>query len=256
MAHKKIVLLGGPGFSTYAVYHAIRRQYPIAAVILENKVPLSTFLKKRAKKLGWFTVAGQVLFQATVVKWLTRGAAQRLQQIEKAGQLEGDPIPESDLIRVNSVNDDAVIAHLQSLQPDLVVVNGTRIIAKRVLQSVACPFINTHAGITPQYRGVHGTYWALASRDAANSGVTVHLVDAGIDTGGVLYQATVTPTPADNFVTYPLLQLGAGIPLLLRAIGDALHGELQPQPREGKGKLWHHPTLWQYLYNRIVHKVK
>ena len=39
--------------------------------------------------------------------------------------------------------------------PRVVIVNGTRIIQERVLQSVDAIFLNTHAGITPMYRGVH-----------------------------------------------------------------------------------------------------
>ena len=41
-----------------------------------------------------------------------------------------------------------------------------------------------HAGITPQYRGVHGGYWAVVNNDPEHCGVTIHFVDKGIDTGG------------------------------------------------------------------------
>jgi methionyl-tRNA formyltransferase len=260
MENKTIVLLAGPGFSTHAVYHALAAAYPIAHVVVEAPVAKKTFLQRRIKKLGFFTVAGQVMFQAMMVPLLERLSQNRKKEIQRQYGLDGRPLPDSEVTAVPSINDEQVIQLLQQWKPDLIVVNGTRIISKKVLGSVGCPFINTHAGITPQYRGVHGTYWALASHDAANSGVTVHLVDAGIDTGGILYQAKVTPEKSDNFVTYPLLQLAAGIPLLLKAVADALQGRLSAVPTPGsggaKGKLWHHPTLWQYLYNRIVHKIK
>ena len=66
------------------------------------------------------------------------------------------------------------------------------------------------AGITPLYRGVHGAYWALAEGRRDLCGVTVHRVDAGIDTGEVLAQVLIDPTPQDNFVTYPWLQVAEG----------------------------------------------
>jgi folate-dependent phosphoribosylglycinamide formyltransferase PurN len=72
---------------------------------------------------------------------------------------------------------------LKAINPDLVIVNGTRIISKKVLSSINSKFVNIHVGITPKYRGVHGTYWALVNNDVENSGVTVHFVDEGIDTG-------------------------------------------------------------------------
>ncbi len=256
MENNKIVLLAGAGFSTHAVYHALSKDYCISRVIIEDKVNRKLFLKRRIKNLGWITVIGQILFQAFIVKVLDATSKKRVQQLTTALRLDGSEIPASIITRVPSVNDAATMALLQQEAPDLVVVNGTRIIAKKILTGISCPFINTHAGITPKYRGVHGTYWALVHKDKANSGVTVHLVDPGIDTGGVLYQETVTPTLADNFVTYPLLQLGAGIPLLRQAINDAFANQLQVKQTTGESKLWYHPTIWQYLYHRIVHNVK
>ncbi|RZK35168.1 MAG: formyl transferase, partial [Hymenobacter sp.] len=151
------------------------------------------------------------------------------------------------LSAVPSVNSPECIALLQELQPDVVVVNGTRIIGKKVLASVPCPFLNTHAGITPLYRGVHGGYWALANNDPSHCGVSVHLVDTGIDTGGILYQALIAPTAEDNFTTYPLLQLAAGLPLLARGVRDALAGTLRRRPAPvGESRLWSHPTLSEY----------
>src|SRR5262249_22864046 len=109
------------------------------------------------------------------------------------------------------------------------------------------PFINYHAGITPKYRGVHGGYWAQAEGDPGNFGVTVHLVDRGIDTGEVLYQERLAPSADDNYSTLPYLQLGAALPLLERAARDAVNGTLRPEKLDLPSKLWSHPTLWQYI---------
>jgi len=129
-----------------------------------------------------------------------------------------------------------------------VVVNGTRILSKRLLGCIDAVFINMHAGITPLFRGVHGGYWPLAQGQPEHCGVTVHLVDPGIDRGKVLGQALIQPTPEDNFTTYPLLQLAAGIPLMLRAVQGALDGapETVPHP-PGSSMQWYHPTLGSYL---------
>jgi len=133
-----------------------------------------------------------------------------------------------------------------SLHPSVVVVNGTRIISRPLLDALDCPIINTHAGITPRFRGVHGGYWALVQGTPELVGTTVHLVDQGIDTGGVLAQATFEPTRADTVATYPYLHLAAGLPLLadqlarLREVGD-----LTPVPASGlpdESRLYLHPT--------------
>jgi methionyl-tRNA formyltransferase len=137
--------------------------------------------------------------------------------------------------------------HLQQLQPRAILVMGTRLIAGEVLRSVDAPFINYHAGVTPKYRGVHGGYWARAEGDDDNFGVTVHLVDEGIDTGTVLYQDRLAPSPTDNYSTYPYLQLAAALPLLERAARDAIAGSLRPQRVDLPSRLWSHPTLWAYV---------
>ncbi|MBJ6108278.1 hypothetical protein JAO73_04600 [Hymenobacter sp. BT523] len=250
-AGKKIVMLAGPGESTNILFHALDAEFGVHRIIVETPVSQKQLLKRRAEKLGWATVLGQIAFKLAVAGPLGRASQPRLTALKKANQLNDQPLPDDRTIRVPSVNDPACIAQLQALNPDVVVVNGTRIIAKRVLTSVPCPFLNTHAGITPLYRGVHGGYWALANNDAAHCGVSVHLVDAGIDTGGIIAQALIQPGPEDNFATYPLHQLIAGMPLLKEAVRAALRGTIQLRPApEGASRLWSHPTLSQYWANR------
>jgi folate-dependent phosphoribosylglycinamide formyltransferase PurN len=106
-------------------------------------------------------------------------------------------------------------------------VNGTRIISKEVLNCVDAVFINMHAGITPKYRGAHGAYWALYNKDRENAGVTIHLVDEGIDTGNIIYQSVVPITEKDNFATYPTLQTCVGVEYEVKAINDIANGKLK-----------------------------
>lgn len=249
---RKVVVLAGPGESTDILFHYLDQKFGVHHLIVETPVGQRQLLSRRVEKLGWSVVLGQVLFKLGVAGWLGRASRGRQQAIRVAHGLSAAPPPSGRLTRVPSVNSPECIALLQSLQPDVVVVNGTRIISKKVLAAVPCPFLNTHAGITPLYRGVHGGFWALANGDPAHCGVSVHVVDAGIDTGSILAQAVIQPTPADNFATYPLLQLAAGLPLLAQAVADALNGNLRTRPApDGPSRLWSHPTLGQYLRARL-----
>ena len=244
----RVVIIAGPGAPTHIVYHALNAAVGIYKVIIEQPVPAKQLLKRRVEKLGLPTVTGQLLFKAVVEKPLKVLSAKRQQQIKEQFKLNEAPIPASEVIHVSSINSPEAIAALQELRPDVVVVQGTRIISKKVLQSVPARFINTHAGITPLYRGVHGGYWAMANDDRAHCGVSVHFVDAGIDTGGIIAQALIEPTAEDNFVTYPLLQMAAGLPLLAQAVRDTLQGRVQEIPAPaGKSRLWSHPTLAEWL---------
>lgn len=252
MNSPKIVLLAGKGISTNILYNALIKDFTVTAIILEEPVSKKQFLKKRIKKQGIIKVVGQILFQLLIVKFLDLFSKGRKKEILLQYAMHDNALPYEKIIQVRSVNDETCIQILQSLQPNLVIVNGTRIISSQVLNCVSSNFINIHAGITPKYRGVHGAYWALVNNEPENCGVTVHLVDPGIDTGAVIAQKTITITQNDNFVTYPLLQLAEGLPLIKSAISAILDDNLSPKDTSGESRLWYHPTISQYFYNRII----
>lgn len=259
MAKKtSIVLLGGQHDTTWFVYNALKDEFPIERVILElGDGSRKKFIQRRIKRLGLPTVIGQILFHVVCSKWLARESESRIADIKEQFQLQETPAAPDKVVAVASVNSDACREALQEAAPRVVIVNGTGIIGKKTLQCIDAIYINTHVGITPEYRGVHGGYWALACDDRENCGVTVHLVDTGIDTGNVLYQATIEPEPSDNFKSYPYLQYAAAVSILKKAVSDALNGSLTPIHREGsRSTLWYHPTLWGYLKKRWLKGVK
>jgi phosphoribosylglycinamide formyltransferase-1 len=249
-----IVILAGDGDSTWIVHNALRERFPIAALIVEPDPPAIELLRRRARRVGRLAVAGQVGF-ILYARLTRRFSGARRDAILREHGLSRTPALGA-ATRVPSANSREAIDLLQSLRPDVVVVNGTRILAQEVLDCVDAPFLNMHAGITPMYRGVHGCYWALANGDAAHAGVTVHLVDAGVDTGGVIAQAVVRPTPADSYHTYPFLQIAAGLPLLVQAVSDALDGRLRTFEVAGESRLYYHPTIWRYAVNRVRRGVR
>lgn len=254
---RKVVLLCGPGPSTNIVYHALTREFGEVDTVLEAVPTRWHLLRRRLRKLGVAVVAGQLPFQAALVPLLRRAGARRIQAIKREHSLDDAPIS-GPVTRVPSVNSDEARAVLQRLDPAVVVVNGTRIIERETLACIPAPFVNMHAGITPIYRGVHGGYWALVEGRHDLVGTTVHLVDEGIDTGGIIAQATFTVTPEDSFATYPYLHLTAGLPILMRSVRGLLDGTLQRDaPPEGlPSKLRSHPTIWGYVRARLRQGVR
>lgn len=253
----RVVLLAGIDPVSRIVYHALARALPVAAVILEDKVPRSQLVRRRVKALGPVTVAGQVLFMAAVLPWLRRAGARRVAAVMGEHGLDDSPIP-APVVRVASVNSDEARGALRRAEPDVVVVNGTRIIGAETLAATAAPFLNMHAGITPLYRGVHGAYWALAERRPDLVGTTVHLVNKGIDTGAVVGQVTFPVGREDSFATYPYLHTAHGLPLLLDSVRNALEGRLvaSRNPKKLPSRLRSHPTAWGYLARRALHGVR
>lgn len=252
-------MISGPGEYPIMVYnYLIQHNLHIERLIIETPVNTKNFLIRRIKKIGAFNVLGQVLHRMLIVPFLKIESKKRLQKIKEMGQLNSKMANPDVISKVPSANSDQCLDLLRQLNPSVVVVVNTRILSTRTLSSIPAKFINIHAGITPKYRGWHGGYWALVHNDKTNCGTTIHLVDKGIDTGGILYQKNIDPTDQDNYYTYPFLQLIAGLPILKRAIKDVLNQNIQLKvpDKNNDSNLYYHPTIWQYLINRISKKVK
>jgi len=242
---------------TNIVYARISKDFSITTVIVEEPVSKMLLLKRRIKKTGIFNVAGQLLFMLCIAKPLRLLSVKRKREILKNYSLTDTDIPSEKIKFTSSVNNNETISLLQELKPDLVIVNGTRIISKEVINCINARFINIHAGITPLYRGVHGAYWAMAMNDKEHCGVTIHYIDTGIDTGGILAQGIIVPEQADNFTTYPYLQFAIGTELFVEVIRNFINGALEEKNApNGSSNLWYHPTLGQYIYFRICKGAK
>jgi hypothetical protein len=237
---------------TRILYHGLKNDFNISRIIIEKPADRVKLIRRRIKRLGLLTVIGQLIFQAGYVPFLRTVSKKKVRKILQALSLDISPLPGEKIIHVSSVNGEDFKNLIKDLQTDLVIVNGTRVISAGVLQLIKSPIINVHVGITPLYRGVHGAYWALVNKDKNNCGVTIHAIDSGIDTGGILKQENITPARNDNFITYPYLQFYKAILLVKAVIPDCLNKTLKflPAP-EGKSHLWYHPTIWQYWKYRL-----
>jgi folate-dependent phosphoribosylglycinamide formyltransferase PurN len=255
MKTTNIAILAGEGDSTTFMYNSLKNDFCITNVIIEEPVSKKKLISRRIKKLGFFKVLGQIFFMLYNV-FLNKKSVNRINAIRRHEGLCDDSIKEELVTRVTSINSAEVLELLKEIDVEVIVVNGTRIISTKILESTNVPFINTHSGITPKYRGVHGGYWALTANDRDNCGVTVHLVDKGIDTGGILYQGIINVTEEDNFNSYPYLQIALAIPLMKRAIKDVSNGSVKIKQLNLPSKLWSHPTIFEYLFYKIKHKVK
>ena len=245
----RVVIIGREGDSTAILLNYLATDLA-CTLILEAPISTKALLRSRVRRLGLLRVAGQVLFQVCIALPMGRASSSKKQGVMRTAGLSNDRSAFLHVLRVPSVNHPDCIRAVKQLDPAVVVINGTRIVKASTLKTLGVPVLNMHVGITPRYCGVHGAYWALVNDDPEHCGVTVHLVDEGIDTGAILYQKTIQPSASDNFTTYPLLQLAAGVPLLRRAIMDVFHDRAVGNVGDGPHRRWYHPTLIQYVRYR------
>jgi len=101
---------------------------------------------------------------------------------------------------------DELIHLLQEKQVDLVCLAGfMRILAPNVIEAFKWQMINVHPSLLPKYggKGMHGNHVheaVLAARESV-SGMTIHFVDEGCDTGPIIHQAEVDIEEGENPLT-------------------------------------------------------
>lgn len=118
-------------------------------------------------------------------------------------------------------------------EPSLVVSAGLmRILPPGFVRLFSPALINTHPALLPNFPGAHAVRDALAA-GAPETGVTVHVIDEGVDTGPVLRQRTVVVRDGEteDELHERIKQLER--PLLVDVVRDIATGDLNlPQSAE------------------------
>lgn len=92
-------------------------------------------------------------------------------------------------------------SYLTSLAPDLIIVCGYKYIIPSSIYDI--PYlrtVNIHPSYLPAYRGQHVINWAILEGDK-KTGVTLHYIDDGIDTGDIILQEEVPIDSNDDALT-------------------------------------------------------
>lgn len=243
---KKVAVIGRNSHSSKILVNSLLRSNFDVNFIEEKRKDQVTLLKRRAVKLGILRVALQVMFQA-FQRLFKIASKSRVREI--IGNYDDDLKP---VRQFENVNSKQAVDFISSIEADLFVLSGTRILSANFLNSMSKPIINIHAGITPKYRGVHGGYWALVNDDERLFGSTIHRVDEGIDTGAVIKYSYSKPTGKDNFSTYPLLQQKSAAFDLIEILKSNRFETTKEEPLDCESLLWTHPTIIQYIWYRIM----
>lgn len=91
-----------------------------------------------------------------------------------------------------------LLEHVDFFKPDLVVLAGfMRILPPNFVEALTPNLINTHPSLLPDFPGAHAVRDAI-NAGATKTGVTIHVVDNGVDTGPKIAQREVEITPEDS----------------------------------------------------------
>jgi phosphoribosylglycinamide formyltransferase-1 len=120
--------------------------------------------------------------------------------------------------------DAALTEAVRAFRPTLVVSAGfMKILGKRFLEQFTT--VNTHPSLLPAFPGAHAVRDALAY-GVKITGATVHLVDAGVDTGRVIAQVPVAVADDDDEASLHERIKTAERAMLVDVVGRWSRGEL------------------------------
>jgi phosphoribosylglycinamide formyltransferase-1 len=130
--------------------------------------------------------------------------------------------------------DHALVDHLREANVDCVVLAGfMRIVTRVLLDAFPNRVVNIHPSLLPAFPGVDAQAQALAY-GARVTGCTVHLVDAGTDTGPIIAQAAVPILATDTRDALANRILVEEHKLLVHALRLLAEGKVRVEPVEGK----------------------
>lgn len=137
-----------------------------------------------------------------------------------------------DLLQPASLRDPDAVAALRALAPQVMVVAAFgQILRPDILAIPARGCLNVHASLLPKYRGASPIAAAILAGDS-DTGVTIMLMDTGMDTGPVLAARgePISPQDTTGSLTQRLAETGAE--LLSQTLPRWLAGQTEPTPQD------------------------
>ncbi|MGA8621347.1 MAG: formyltransferase family protein [Candidatus Sulfotelmatobacter sp.] len=126
------------------------------------------------------------------------------------------------------------IARLRQWSPDLIIFTGGNILRKQLLSVPRLGVLNLHLGLLPQIRGMSSPEWSLLNHVPV--GITIHYMDAGIDTGPVLqiYEYPIVAR-CESLSDLRLRLISFGIEKVGEVVAGLDRGTIFPTPQADHG---------------------
>lgn len=101
----------------------------------------------------------------------------------------------------SNINEATIISKIKTEKPDIIISGYfDQIIKKEIILVPSFGILNVHLSMLPEYRGVKPVFWVLKNNEP-KTGVTIHLIDGGLDTGDIISQKEVEILSTDSVDT-------------------------------------------------------
>jgi hypothetical protein len=157
-------------------------------------------------------------------------------------------------VRRGELSTPEVAASLAEAAPEAVVVFGPGIIREPLLSALpAGRTLNLHQGLSPYYRGSGTNFWPYLEGRLHCIGVTLHYLDKGIDTGGIIAHGRPEIVPSDTLHSIGCKTIEVTADLAIRVL-QALHGgaDLPAIPQWEGGRLFQRKDMSGEAVEKLV----
>jgi len=224
----RIIFLGTPEFSVPPLEYLLKSEYQVIAVYTQPDKP---------------TGRGRMLEQSPVKKVALKHGVEVFQPLKLRHPDEMD--------------------RLANLKPDLILVAAFgQILPRSVLDIPRFGCLNIHPSLLPRFRGATPIPSAILSGDK-ETGVTIMLMEAGMDTGPVITQIIVGIEPDDTAESLTGRLSKASVRLLGEALPLWFDGSLKSQPQDNSKATYTKPISkedglvnWQLSAEEISRRVR
>jgi folate-dependent phosphoribosylglycinamide formyltransferase PurN len=226
----KIVMLCGADANQKALAHRLHAVAPLGAIALID-IPPSRQPRRLSPRLASITI-GQPLRHA----W---------RALLKSSDRKYPSFPDAPISAHAGVNANSVMALLRSERPQLVLVSGTDLLRKPLIDTVGeigGRILNLHAGLSPYMKGgPNCTNWALALQEFDMIGNTIMWLDAGIDSGAIVLTERTPLAGTESLAELHSKVMDHGHDCYCRCLArlrDGLKVPSVPQQEIGRGRLF------------------
>jgi|SRR6186713_149596 len=142
-------------------------------------------------------------------------------------------------LHVADVNTDEIADLLLRIDADLLLsVHCRKILHPKIFRLSRCGAVNVHPSLLPKYRGLSPQHQTLIHGDT-ETGVTIHFIDSGVDTGDILITETIPISPQTYIYELQIKMLTVYKYLVPNAMKLIETGNPTTRPQEKGGSSWY-----------------
>ncbi len=142
-----------------------------------------------------------------------------------------------EVINPTSINE-GLIEKIKKINPDIIFsIYYRKILPNIILKIPKFGCINIHPSLLPKYRGPIPTAWAI-EKGEKEFGITIHMMDSGIDTGDILVQKKFSIFDDETGFELYTRAMRLGSKLLINNFKKIINRELIPKPQKGLGSYY------------------